>query len=437
MAISKSDLLGDRIVDAISRLQEGGGGASGVAGGTRASDFNLAIDQQIYASIGVPSLSSDIGLATDRRELADKLFAGLDRTIVRSHTAYGAAFTFNPAVAQMLVPVGGGVALGAQGVVADTVATLRPAVIRCIELLRPESCHCSNEEIDDLKHDVGRGLDMIARESREATGIYRSWAAMIIKRVISDVRTIVRIYGIQVDINRAAKNLVAVRIGNIQIFDEDPTYREHAIIDRDVGYLSLEINDQAVRTIFEHIATIAHLIRDLEFMPGGPLTVRLRAVVDAIPPAVADARSALNLAGAGDSDRSAEFLPEVDDPFGIELARLLDLTEATANEYRVRLLKVDVNKRDLGWFIQAFATIGTALEGVNVEATGQSGVSLRLPTINRNRYALGTRQLAEVHDHVNTALGIARRLYRTIDGRGPAHDGTDTNGAADDMQRPG
>ena len=301
---------------------------------------------------------------------------------------------------------------------ADTVATLRPAVIRCIEMLRPESCHCSSEEIDDLKHDVGRGLDMIARESREATGIYRSWAATIIKRVISDVRTIVRICGIRVDVNRAAKNLVAVRIGNIQIFEEDPSFREHANIDRDVGYLSLEINDQAVRTIFEHIATIAHLIRDLEFMPGGPLTVRLRAV------STRSRRRSRTPLGAepsrrGNSDRSAEFLPDVDDPFGIELARLLDLTEATANEYRVRLLKADINKRDLGWFIQAFVTIGTALEGVNVEATGQSGVSLRLPTINRNRYALGTRQLAEVHDHVNTALGIARRLYRTIDGRGP------------------
>ena len=170
----------------------------------------------------------------------------------------------------MLVPVGGAVALGAQGVVADTVATLKPAVIRCIELLRPEACHCSHEEVDDLKDDVGRGLDMIARESREATGIYRSWAATIIKRVISDVRTIVRIYGIRVDINRAAKNLMAVRIGSIQLFDEDPQDGEHPITDRDVGYLSLEINDQAVRTIFEHIATIAHLIRDLEFMPRGP-----------------------------------------------------------------------------------------------------------------------------------------------------------------------
>ena len=55
MAISKSDLLGDRIVDAISRLQEGGGGATGVAGGVRASDFNLAIDQHLDASIGVPA----------------------------------------------------------------------------------------------------------------------------------------------------------------------------------------------------------------------------------------------------------------------------------------------------------------------------------------------------------------------------------------------
>ena len=406
-------------------------------GASGASDFNLAIDQQIYASIGVPSLSSDIGLATDRRELADKLFAGLDRTIVRKDTAYGASFTFNPAIAQMLVPVGGGVALGAQGVVADTVATLKPAVIRCIELLRPEVCHCSDEEVDDLKDDVGRGLDMIARESREATGIYRSWAATIIKRVISDVRTIVRIYGIRVDINRAAKNLVAVRIGNIELFDEDPQHGEHPSTDRDVGYLSLEINDQAVRTIFEHIATIAHLIRDLEFMPRGPLTVRLRAVVEAIPPAVADARSALNLAGVGDSDRTAEFLPEVDDPFGIELARLLDLTETTANEYRVRLLKADINKRDLGWFIQAFTTITTALQGVNVEATGPSGVSLRAPTINRNRYALGARQLAEVHDHADTALGIARRLYRTIDDRGPAYDRMDAKGAAEDIQRPG
>ena len=422
MAQNSDDLQTNRLVDAISRLQEGGAGMAGgvVAGGAVSADFSKALDQQIYASIGVPGLSSDTGLTLAKNQLVDKLYLGLNRAVVREVSDLGPRFVFNPVQARAHLPMDTGAALGAQGVVAETVVTLKPAIIRCLRVLRAEACHCSEHEVDDLISDIELGLDLIARESRSASGIFRVWAATLIRRVVSDIVALIRIYGIRLDIPKSAARLIEKRLDDDDLFKDAHLHQKPVLIDRDIGFLAREANDQAIRTIFEHIATIAQLIQDLDMMPRGPLTVRLRAVMETIPPAVADARSALNLAGVSEIDRAAEFLPDAEDPSGIELARLLDLTEAAANEWRVRLLDENLNKRDLRWLQQTLKTLSKAFHGVDLES-GANG-KVHAPTINRNRYALGARQLRELADHVHTARRLAKRLVHLHQDHG-GHDG--------------
>lgn len=408
----------ERIVDALSRLQgsESGGGIAGATAAEIATpDFSKTLDQQIYASIGFPNLRSEAAQGMGKGALAEKLILGLDRSVLRETTEIGTHFLFNPTQARAVAPLGGGMALGAQGVVAETVSTLQPAILRCLRRLKPEVCNCSQGEVDDLIVDIERGLDLLASESRAASGIFQVWANTLLGRIVADVVELIRIYGIRLDIPAAAAALIALRIREIQIVDEGPVVHDPAVVNRDVGFLSREANDQAIRTVFEHIATIAQLIKDLERMPRGLLMVRLRAVVEAIPPAVADARSALSLAGVSETDRAAEYLRGDEDPFGIELTRLLDLTETTANEWRVRLLEEDLNKRDVGWLRQTLQTLSTAFENVDLERDG----GLRISTINRNRFAMGARQLRELADHVETARRITERLYEEIDDRGP------------------
>ena len=424
MAQNGDNLQTNRLVDAVSRLQEGGAAIVGgaVAGGAASADFSKTLEQQIYASIGVPSLNSDAGLTLPKGQFVDKLYLGLNRAVIREAGDLGSRFVFNPVQARAHLPMDTGAALGAQGVVAETVVTLKPAIIRCLRVLRAEACHCSEHEVDDLVSDIELGLDLIARESRSASGIFRVWAATLIRRVVSDIVALIKIYGIRLDIPKSAARLIEKRLDDDDLFKDAHLHQKPVLIDRDIGFLAREANDQAIRTIFEHIATIAQLIQDLDTMPRGPLTVRLRAVMEAIPPAVADARAALNLAGVSEIDRAAEFLPDAEDPSGIELARLLDLTEAAANEWRVRLLDENLNKRDLRWLQQTLKTLSKAFHGADVE--GDTDGKVRAPTINRNRYALGARQLRELADHVHTARRLAKRLvhlHQGHDGQGDHH----------------
>lgn len=407
------------IEDAISRLQEGGsGGASvGVATGTTHADFGKALDQQIYASIGVPSLTSEVTLLADKSEIVEKLFNGLDRAIVRDEWEEGARFAFNPLKARILAPSTGNNALGAQGVVAETVTLLKPAIIECVERLQAEVCQCSDDEIDDLKADIERGLDLLVRESYSATGIFRHWAEMLLTRICTDVFEIICIYGIRLD-DHLVKRMRDARIGSLDAAIQTIIARTPPWIDRDIGYLTRERNEAAVETIITHLLTIWQRIQDLVHHPRGPLTARLLAVVEAIPSSVVDVRSALNLAGVSEVDRNAKFLPELGNLTGIELSRLLDITEALANEYRASLTEDQINKRDIEWFITTFETIAHALPDVNSDVNRNS--KLDVAPINKNQYALGARQLAELKQHVTNALALAQQLFKSITDRGPA-----------------
>lgn len=427
------------IVDAISRLQEGGSGGLGSSGSTgvtgESSDFGKLLDQQIYRTLGLPNLTSDTAMSTDPAKLVDKLVAGLDRTVLRVEDGESTSFVFSPAQALAVSPLDGGYAVGAQGVVAEAITAHKPTIIRYVTLLEPESCHCSEEEVDDIKEDIERSFDLLTAEARTSVGVFSEWALTLIGRIVTDVDALLDIYGIEHAKSDARCRLVRCLEQHIGFTDDTLSLEDGRTIDRDVGFLTREANDQAVEGIFEELLTITSLLQDLTQFNRGPILVRLRAVIDALPPSVVSARAALNLAGVGEIDRSAFFAaPRPDPKFRgagpgatddgdpgitgnnvIDLARLLSWIEACANEWRSRLLDDNLNSRDLSWLQQTLAVQVKTLETVINE-----DCPVALPdfaTVNKSRFALGVRQLREVERHLELALELVKTLRRSITDR--------------------
>ena len=415
----------DRIVDAISRLQEGGGGGLGSTGSTgyaaSSGDFGKALDQQIYSTIGLPNLISDTALSADKSKLVNKLVTGLDRAVLKVEKGETTQFVFNPAQARAVAPLDGGQALGAQAIVAESITSLKPTILRYVDLLQPEICECSEEEIDDIKDDIERSLDLLATETRTSVGVFSEWAMTLIGRIASDVAALVDLYGIRVARPVAFERLCELLHKQIGFSTDFSVGQEGRTVDRDVGFLTREANDQAIGAIFEHLLSITDLLRDLKVLNKGPVLVRLRAVVDAVPPAVSSARSALNLAGVGEVDRTAFFTTVngsgITGNDVIDLARLLTWIESCANDWRSRLLEVDLNSRDLSWLAETLTVQSRALASV-VSENGATITSPDFATINDSRFALGVRQIREVSRHLNLARDLVDELRSSITDRG-------------------
>lgn len=400
----------DRIVDAISRLQEGTGGAG--YGGAEAppSNFGEALEQQIYASIGLPSLTSETALSAGRAKLASKLTLGLDRAILRTQEGEVTRFVFHPARARALAPLDGGEAQGAQAVVAESAANLKPAILRAVHTLKPEICTCSEEEIIEIKGDIDTTLDALVRELRAPTGVFGFWASTLVARAAREVTTLIAMYGIGMPKPDCFDRLNRSLQRYAQCTNPWPFEERTADLDRDVGFLDREANEQAATTIFEHLGSLVDLIGDLMGRSQGATLARLRAQVDAIPPAVTDVRGALGRAGVSDVDLKATFVDGRKGEDGtaivrsIELGRLFDWIETAANGWRAELLEESLNIRDVRWLRDTLAVQHEALLVVPREAPG-------LPTINPNRYALGLRQIAELARRLGEALTLATQLY--------------------------
>jgi hypothetical protein len=398
------------LVDAVTRLSEGGGVAmAGVAGGVTPSDFSAALDKQIYAAIGLPNLRSESALALDRRALVTKLTVGLERVIVRKQSDSGGRFEFNPVKARTLSPADGGDALGAQGVVAETVLTLKPAAVECLHRLRSEICHCSQSEADDIISDIERALTQLSTETRSSKGVYFNWATSLIDTIANDFVALLSIYGIRAPLRDAGPASLLYEA----LFDNDRNCRfrlfiptvPNALRDYSVGYLAREANGQAVRTFFDLIRTIFERIYDLKKSNSGAVTARLRAVVEAIPPAVDEARRALGIAGLNEADRNVEYGLAGTAKGPIDLARLLDWTEASANDWRVKLLETDLNARDIKTFVRDFRPLADSYDQFPWVGTSVN---------NANPYALGQRQLNEVSRHVRAARDLGIELQTNI-----------------------
>jgi hypothetical protein len=401
----------DRIVDAISRLQEGAGSYGGAA--APSSNFGAALEQQIYASIGLPSLTSETALSAGKAKLAGKLTLGLDRAILRTQEGEIARFVFHPARARALAPLDGGEAQGAQAVVAEAAANLKPAILRAVHTLKPEICTCSEEEIAEIKDDIGATLDALVRELRSQTGVFGFWASTLVARAAREVVTLIAMYGIGMPKPDCFDRLNRSLQLHAQCANPWPFEDRTAELNRDVGFLSREANEQAATAIFEHLGSLVDLIGDLIGRSQGATLARLRAQVEAIPPAVADVRGALSRAGVSDVDLKATFVDGRRGQDGaeivrsIELGRLLDWIESAANGWRAELLEESLNIRDLRWLRDTLAVQHEALCAAPREAPA-------LPTINPNRYALGLRQIAELARRVGDASALATRLYDDV-----------------------
>jgi hypothetical protein len=415
------DASADRIVDAISRLQEGAGNAGYGGAAAPAASFGAALEQQIYASIGLPSLTSETALRAGPAKLAGKLALGLDRAILRTQEGETTRFVFHPARARALAPLDGGEVQGAQAVVAEAAANLKPAILRAVHTLKPEICTCSEDEIAEIKGDIETTLDALLRELQAPTGVFGFWAGTLVARVAREVATLIAMYGIGMPRPDSFDRLNRSLERHAQHSNPWPFEDRTADLDRDVGFLSREANEQAATTIFEHLASLADLIRDLIDRSQGATLARLRAQVEAIPPAVADARSALFRAGVSDVDLKATFVDgrrgEDGAPIvrSIELARLFDWIESAANGWRAELLEESLNIRNLRWLRDTLAVQHAALLGTRREASNAPGLAEEgFPTINPNRYALGLRQIAELARRLDDALTLVRRLYDDV-----------------------
>lgn len=414
----------NRIVDAISRLQEGGAGGLGSSGSTGLSapsgDFGKALDQQIYTTLGLPSMISDTSMNTDPAKLVDKLVSGLDRAVLSVEKGEATEYVFSPAQARAVAPLDGGYAVGAQGVVAEAIAAHKPTILRYVNLLVPESCHCSEEEVDDIKEDIERSLDLLIAEARTSVGVFSAWTGTLIHRLLLDITALIDLYGIQYETETATFEFISEFLKKyIGVATGTSLEGEGRTFDRDVGFLTREANDQAIQGIFTEIKLISEYIDGLGTLNRGPILVRLRAVVDALPPSVVNARSALNLAGVGEVDQSAFFVA-IDDTFTgsrvIDLARLLSWVEACANEWRSRLLEENLNSRDLSWLEDTLNVQDDALSNlISVVSTGSSPPELA--TINASQFALGVRQLREVEKHLKLALELVCKLRQLITDR--------------------
>lgn len=418
MAEHIDDSCCDRIVDAISRLQEGAGGFAGAApGALPASAFGTMLEQQIYASIGLPSLTSETAFGSGTAALTSKLLSGLDRAILRSQDGEIVRYVFNPSRARAAAPLDGGEAQGAQAVVAEAAGNLRPAILRAVHTLRPEICTCSEEEIEDIKHDIGEALDLLVQELHSRTGVFGDWALTLLSRVAGDVASLIALYGIGFPppdcFDRVNRLLQEHAVSEIPW----PFHDTMGEIDCDIGILDREANEQAVATIFEHLASLADLIHDLITRSQGATLARLRAQVEAIPAAVMDARTALARAGISETDLKATFHPtgsgrEPSIIRSIELGRLFDWIESAANTWRAELLEETLTLRNLRWIRDTIHVQYRALcSSLPDEADKHGSPPDHFPTINPNRYALGLRQIAELGRRLRDALLLARQLH--------------------------
>jgi hypothetical protein len=407
------DASADRIVDAISRLQEGAGSVGYGGAAVPSPNFGAALEQQIYASIGLPTLTSETALSAGKAKLASKLTLGLDRAILRTQEGEITRFVFHPARARALAPLDGGETQGAQAVVAEAAANLKPAILRAVHTLKPEICTCSEEEIEEIKDDINATLDALVRELRAPTGVFGFWACTLVARVAREAATLIAMYGIGMPKPDCFDRLNRSLERYAQCANPWPFEDRTADLDRDVGFLHREANEQAATTIFEHLGSLIDLIGDLIGRSQGATLARLRAQIEAIPPAVADVRAALSRAGVSDVDLKATFVDGRRGEEGnaivrsIELGRLFDWIENAANAWRAELLEESLNIRDLRWLRDTLAVQHEALLAVPREAPG-------LPTINPNRYALGLRQIAELARRLGDALSLAKQLHDDV-----------------------
>lgn len=409
---SDKDHALDGIVDAISRLQgPGGSGGFGTeAVGNAYSAFDTAIDQKIQLTLGIPSLSSDSGLAMDRDDLASKLFDGLDRTVAESQYGGVSHYSFNPLLARGGMIGVEDFALGAQAVAAETIRNLKPVFMTNVHKLVAETVIGDQDEADDLRVAIEGGLDKLAAEAGAEMGVYSAWATEIIDTIFCDLMTLADLYDIREPhsfrsipyrrLNYAKISFSRFLGKNIDDILNAVSFnpaKQRVLADPDIGILTAETNDRALFAVLSKLMLMANLA--LGHVELGPLLGRVRVLNNTIASSVISARGALAAAGISESDQAVSY--NTSGPNSIDLRRLLSWVETESLTARPVLLRMDLNPSDLRRLLSARKTQANAISDI---------ISANFPTVNNNRYSNGRRQLAEVKQHLRNLVDMLTRL---------------------------
>jgi hypothetical protein len=394
------------VVDAISRLQSD---TSGGGVGSASNAYNLfgsELDQKIQTTLGMPNLGSDGALAMDRDDLLDKLFDGLDRSVIVKQTDSGSQFQFNPLKARGSALGSEMNALGAQAVTADHIRALKEPILSNLYRLVPENVYSEQLEADDLRRAIEDGIDKLAIEASAELGAFDIWATSLFEQIYRDLLSLAALYGIKtkgellcfVDLSQKSGDTVE------SIFSAIPMDRAHARVfkDPDIGILTAEANDKAILAIIFNLTTMCKLLVDDSSL--GPLLGRIRAFNDAISASVIVARNALATAGISIEDQTVSFSNDgTSQESNISLRRLLGWIESESIMSRPVLLKADLNARDLDRLRAARSTQSKALSQI---LTGD------FATVNTNRYAVGRRHLNELDEHLTSITGLMESLIK-------------------------
>lgn len=397
------------VEDAISRLQsDGTGGYGGTAGGASNAYnyFSHELDQKLQTTLGMPNLASDGALAMDRDDLLDKLFDGLDRSVLVTDTEGGSQFQFNPLKARGSALGSEMNALGAQAVTADHIRALKEPVLANLYRLVPENVFSEQDEADDLRRAIEDSIDKLAVEASAELGAFDVWATSLFEQIYRDLLSLAALYGIKTAgelipffaLSKKANDTVE------SIFSAIPLYRANARVfkDPDIGILTAEANDKAILAIIFNLFTMSQLLIGDNSL--GPLLGRIRAFNDAISASVIAARNALATAGISIEDQIVSFNKNgKTQESNISLRRLLGWIESESIMARPVLLKADLNARDLDRLRAARATQSEALSQI---ITGD------FAAVNSNRYAVGRRHLAELDGHLTAIADVMDDLIK-------------------------
>lgn len=388
MACKENDNYSE-IVDALSRLQEtltpntavNGHGAIATSG------FDKSLDDLQYSILGIPGLGSDTAHAMSRESLADSLIAGLNQTIETNMVDGHRRFTFNP-IKQKYVTSHSLGAYGAIAVVSDEVSTLAQRFSKLIVELQPVDCVCKPQDQTAICRELDDAFADLTHDASQPTGIAPLRFVAIRDRITALTQEYFDLIGLHIQVDDHKRNLTVTQ----------------ATSKSDVGILAMDRNMGLVRALFSILDRLNHLLGDAGDKAEGRIFARVVQTIDAIIPAVKDARSALIKAGITSQDQKATFAGNTHN--GHDISQTLDWIERDAEKWRIKLRSPQFSKRDLAWVCTVVEQQRAMIDAfVHPDDTGMMRLS-----ITGNRYALGVRQLRELSGLLDQAQKGARAL---------------------------
>ncbi len=426
-------LGGASLVDAVSRLQGGGGAPGVIAAEAGAGSFDRMLAQRIGTVLGVPDMNGDAARSQPAGELLEKLQNGLSRSVTRGEDRGETRFRFDPVRARSDIGLSGTGAQGAQAIVAQTVRNLREPFRSALHSIGSERYRDDWQEGDDLRDAAMRGFDQLINEASAPTGPFGPHVDVIARQIAFDTLELAVLGDVierdclrelRLDDSDMDDDLEPGDGNNPDwIFWQDVLTRgEQEAVDRlvlpagsqaeiatrdpDLAFLAPEANEAALVAALGHLRSAYRLLsRD---SGAGAILGRIRVRNDAMATLASSLPMVLSASGLSTADQAAIYLG--DGTRAIDLGRLLAWIEDTALEDRATLTRPDLNRSDLRRIQRVRQT---QMREVNKLQ------DVELPGIPGNPYGAGRRELAEL---AALAQGIFADLTELLSGMRPDDD---------------